>query len=482
VGGYSNWSEEDNNAYADRTGTQRIGAGSAWEAVYKEATAAKGGVAPTVAQVDAALGRNQHLGINDVNPFNSNPNPIVTINRSNNTSNIDPQYNQPHSQVGKIWAFGNPDYEGKYKPVGNVLAELQGVQHSGTLYQSDAGRWQVIDKRGMLVMSGSQGAPPPKLITDESGKSLYDTSKWMSISNYVPPAKTPVSATPPAAELVPQTGNTLYAGTPPTKRSYDAGAERTFPVSEPQTSRYGYLSRDSNTNYSPFSQLFLQQTTLSPKQSVTQPVQKPVYNDNLFGISWGTGSSEPAITRSTSAEQVSNNNVVVKKIGDYDVYNDGTLKLRSTGETVSTATSSEPNRNDSSQKIYDLFNSASGFLKKYKPHLAGEFGAKHNTHKPKKHAPVNKAHASGFMDVFDGVKKSTPKKPAINPKNVDISSEILYINMWGIHANKKTPIKQLVKKATPIQKKKATKETGTGSAWSDVLFNKPKKTNTKKQK
>jgi len=487
MGGYSNWSAADNEKYAGRTGSTNIGAGSAWLSVASQIAAEKGIpvkdvdvavvdaalgrnqplIAPT--PVDAALGRNQQLGVNDVYSFNNNPNAAVSINRSNNTSNIDPQYNQPRSQVGKIWAFGNPDYEGKYKPVGNVLSELQGVQHSGTLYQSDAGRWQVIDKRGMLVMSGSPSAPLPKIITDDSGNSQYDSSKWMSINNYVPTAKTPVSATPPASELSTPTGNTLYAGaqTPQTPQtptsSYDAGyAPR----------NYGTLDT-INPNYNPFSQLFLQQTTLSPKPSVTPPVQKPVYNDDLLGVSWGTSTSLPALTRSPAAEDVSNNNVVVKKIGDYDVYNDGkTIRLRSTGRAVTDIPASGSGSADSSQKLYNLINSGLSYINKYKPHLAGEFGAKSKSSKRKKQINTKPNKVSGFMDVFNTVKKSTPGKLAVNPKNIDISSEVLYTNIWGTRLDKKTP----------IIKKKVPKETSSGSAWSDVLFNKPKKTNSKKQK
>lgn len=108
--------------------------------------------------------------------YKDNPNSPVQIDRLKNTSNIDPQFNQPKTVVGKVWAFGNPEFEGAYKPVANLNAELQGVKHDGTLYKSDTGRWQIIDKRGQLVMSGSEGADLPK-ITD------YDKSPWISINS-----------------------------------------------------------------------------------------------------------------------------------------------------------------------------------------------------------------------------------------------------------------------------------------------------------
>jgi hypothetical protein len=108
--------------------------------------------------------------------YGDNQNQPVQINPNKNTSNIDAQYNQPGSAMGKQWAFGNPEKEGVYKPVANVNAELQGIKHDGTLYKSDAGRWQIIDKRGMLVMSGSPGAELPK-ITE------YDAKPWLNVNN-----------------------------------------------------------------------------------------------------------------------------------------------------------------------------------------------------------------------------------------------------------------------------------------------------------
>jgi hypothetical protein len=121
----------------------------------------------------------------------------------------DKKWDVPRSRETKNWAFGNQDYEGVYKPTekgtmtlgaGTIAGGEKGVSVMGTLYQSDKGRWQVIDKLGHLAMSGSEGAPLPTI-----NKDAYDIDPWKSINNYVPPppedTETSVTADPLAGAI-----------------------------------------------------------------------------------------------------------------------------------------------------------------------------------------------------------------------------------------------------------------------------------------
>jgi len=143
----------------------------------------------------------------------------------------DKKWDVPRSRETKQWAFGNQDYEGVYKPIekgtmtlgaGTIAGGEKGVSVMGTLYQSDTGRWQVIDKLGHLAMSGSADAPLP------TRDKAYEDKPWTSINNYVPPPqKDDLPSTvsigslhPPANYWVedPETGRMVNPETPEWKK------------------------------------------------------------------------------------------------------------------------------------------------------------------------------------------------------------------------------------------------------------------------
>ncbi len=447
MGGYSNWSAAENAAYAGKTGTTNIGAGSGWLAA-----SAQLGSEATDSRIAAELGRaaeynrfqqSQPQAQSTIIPRQVISPTIYQQKGETPWANLNPVSSGTNQPNYPGFVFGNEGQpyrkEGEYRAVGDFTATMPrsradevGVSHAGTLYKSDLGAWELVDAKHQLIMSGSAGSPLPEL-------SAYPTKAVPGTKPQT--AGTQVQPVQAASELQPDREVFLTA----TPNIINQAPSQ--PSGGNQVTRSISLASDLFT---------------PPKQTeVVTLKSKPTYSDNLFGLNWGTSKSDPYLSRgnTTSPE------MVVKKVGEYDVYGDGSIRLRSTGQTIQNLT----NQSQAPKKSVDYLGGLLDSLSAHRPHLVGhevgQFGGKHDKKKPKSKPSVRKQKQSnGFIGMINEMNDKLDKKT----KNTSYDYSIL-------SAISTKPKKSAQPKPEPKKKVTKPKEPSYGSAWSDILYRSTKK-------
>jgi hypothetical protein len=271
MGGYSNYSAEENAAYAAKTGTVNIGAGREWTEVATKMVAADKNT--TEADVRAALGRTPLIIGDDINKrawaagypgrtptttggtegsfegrkysemkevtpdgrgnlqytgrtldglkINTDsagnetftkPTPAITFEKLDDVIGVKPYATDP--SYDKFTQSSKDG--GGYTGVGQYRVTQQGITHEGTLYGSPYGAGQLVDRTGRIISSWSEGGGifVPNMVqqvvaTRESDKKRNDNAEVVATNK-----KPFISAlaTPPVTQFKPSIQSLIAAG------------------------------------------------------------------------------------------------------------------------------------------------------------------------------------------------------------------------------------------------------------------------------